>query len=254
MNVVIKPEYEHLRCEIESVPRIVATDNCKVLYNGRNKIVQFQPAEGPLLVVKKYKRHDWLKRVVYTFFRPNKARRSYENAIELRRRGFETPHEVAYIEEKSHGLLTQVYYICAYTSKGPIRTELIDKEPFDDKLAVAYARYVASLHTAGVLHRDLNPTNVLYEKVDGNYAFELIDINRMLFYNGAVPKAECMENLTLFWWLTDVYRFVLDKYAVARGWGQADIDEAVKVKQRHDRGWVRRKKFTGFFKRYILRK
>ena len=254
MKIVVTPEYESLREQVASAPGIVAADDCNVLYCGRNKIVQYEPVDGVSLVVKKYKPHDWLKRVVYTFFRPNKARRSYENARELRKRGFETPHEVAYIEERKWGLIAQVYYICAYTPKGPIRTELIDTEPFDAALATAYARYVASLHNAGVLHRDLNPTNVIYEKTATGYSFELIDINRMRFYSDAVPKKDCMENLTLFWWLTDVYKFVLEKYAAARGWAQSDIDEAVKVKQKHDRSWVRRKKFTGMLKHYILRK
>lgn len=254
MNIVIAAEYESLRAQIESVPGIIETDECKVLYSGRNRIVQFEPADGVSLVVKKHKRHGFFKSLVYTFFRPNKARRSFENAVELRKRGFETPHEVAYIEEKSCGLITQVYYICAYTSKAPIRPELIDNAPFDKALATAYARYVASMHGAGVLHRDLNPTNVLYERVGDGYAFELIDINRMKFYNGEVPKPVCMENLTLFWWLTDVYRYILNAYAVERGWEQKDVDEAVRVKQRHDSSWVRRKRFTGFFKHYILGK
>lgn len=254
MKVIVSSEYESLRGLIESVPRVVAADECKVLYNGRNKIVLLEGAAGEQLVVKRYKRHDWLKRVIYTFFRSNKACRSFENACELRRRGFETPHEVAYIEEKSCGLITQVYYICAYTSKTPIRTHLIDKEPFDCDLATAYAQYVASLHDAGVLHRDLNPTNVLYEKNVNGYSFELIDINRMLFYDDKVPKGVCMENLTLFWWLSDVYRYILNVYAAARGWSQSDIDKAVGVKKHHDESWVRRKRFSKFFKHYILRK
>ncbi len=254
MNIVIAPEYESLRWLIERAPAITDSNNCKVLFNGRNKIVQLEPCEGHTLVVKRYKRHDWFKSIVYTLFRPNKARRSFENARELRRRGFETPHEAAYIEVRKHGLITQVYYICAYTAKGPIRTELIDNEPFDRELATAYAQYVASLHKAGVLHRDLNPTNVIYEKSAEGYSFELIDINRMQFFDGAVPKAECMENLTLFWWLTDVYRFVLDTYAAACGWTQSDIAQAIEVKQRHDRNWVRRKRFTRFLKHHILRK
>lgn len=254
MNIVIAPEYESLRGLIERAPAITDSNNCKVLFNGRNKIVQLEPCEGHTLVVKRYKRHDWFKSIVYTLFRPNKARRSFENARELRRRGFETPHEAAYIEVRKHGLITQVYYICAYTAKGPIRTELIDNEPFDRELATAYAQYVASLHKAGVLHRDLNCSNVLYEKTATDYTFELIDINRMNFYKGAVPKAECMENLTLYSEFNEIFKYVLNCYAVARKWTQSDIDKAIKVKIRHDRNWVRRKRFTGILKKYILGK
>lgn len=254
MKIVVAPEYNDLYSSMSLVPGLVSAGKCKELYSGRNKVVLLEISVYPPFVVKKYKRHDWLKRVIYTFFRPNKARRSFENAKELRNRGFETPHEVAYIEEKLFGFITQVYYICAYTSKENIRKRLIDNECYDRDLAIAYARYVASLHEAGVLHRDLNPTNVLYKKNTSGYDFELIDINRMVFYDNKVPKQACMENLTLFWWLTDVYRFVLDVYAETRAWTQSDVAQAIKVKEVHDRNWRRRKRFTGLLKHYILGK
>lgn len=254
MNIVIAPEYIFLREQIEAVPKIIDSSNCKELYNGRNRIVQLEPCKGHNLVVKKYKRHDWFKRIVYTFFKPNKARRSFENAKELRLRGFETPHEVAYIEKREHGLITQVYYISAYTAKEPICTDLIEKEPFNRELANAYALFVASLHEAGVLHRDLNSTNVICEKSASGYAFELIDINRMRFYKGAVPKAECMKNLTLFSAFTDMFKYVLNCYAAARKWTEKDIEQAISVKISHDRNWIRRKRFTRYLKQHILRK
>ena len=254
MNIVIAPEYELLRKQIEAAPETTDSSNCKVLYNGRNKIVQLAPFKGHTLVVKRYKRHNWFKSIVYTFFKPNKARRSFENARELRRRGFETPHEAAYIEVRKHGLITQVYYICAHTAKEPVCTELTEKEPFNRELATAYAQFVASLHEAGSLPCDLNSTNVNYEKSATGYTFELIDINRMNFYKGAVPKAKCMENLTLYCEFTNTFTYVLNCYAAARKWTQSDIEQAIKVKQRHDRNWVRRKRFTRFFKHHILRK
>ena len=77
----------------------------------------------------------------------------------------------------------------------------------------------------------------------------------MRFYEGGpVPKDACMENLTLFWWLTDVYRFVLDEYARMRGWSEEDIQTAIRVKQQHDRRWIRRKNFTALFKHKSLKK
>lgn len=254
MNIVVAPKYKNLQEWIATVPQLVANDSGEVLYNGRNKIVKLVSPDGKILVVKRYKRHDWIKRVVYTYFKPNKARRSFENAVVLRDRGFETPCEVAYLEDISCGFIKQVYYVCEYTDCSAIRPELIEKDPFNKDLAIVYAKYVASLHGNGVLHRDLNPTNVLYEKTPSGYRFELIDINRMQFYEGEVPKDECMENLTLFWWLTDVYRYVLDVYAKERGWTPNDVAQAIKVKQIHDKNWVRRKRFTGFLKRYILGK
>lgn len=255
MNIVVAPEYGHLSGWLHDMPQLVdKVVGNDLLYNGRNRIVLARLQDGLSVVIKKYKRHDLFKQIVYTLFRPNKAKRSFENAGELRRRSFSTPHEIAYVEQRKLGFIIQVYYVCAFTDYNAIRPELIDREPFDKELAIAYAEYVASLHEAGILHRDLNPTNVLYKKESGGYTFELIDINRMRFYNGSVPKAECMENLTLFWWLSDVYRYILDVYAAKRGWSCADIAESIRVKERHDCNWIRRKRFTGWLKKIILRK
>jgi serine/threonine protein kinase len=259
LKIVVSPEYQSLSEWLVQVPRLFDDNQGEVLYKGRNEIRLFE-VEGAKLVVKRYKKHDIIKTLVYTFFRKNKARRSYENAVSLRQRGFQTPREVAYMECSLAGLTTQVYYVCAYTGSEPIRPRLIEQEPFDETLATAYARYVASLHEAGVLHRDLNPTNVLFTTTHHpsptthhpspttQYAFELIDINRMQFFDGPVPKAECMENLTLFYWLPPAYRFILNEYARQRGWTENDIAEAIRVKERHDRRWVRRKKITHPFR------
>jgi serine/threonine protein kinase len=248
MRQVVSPTYQHLKEWVAQIPQLFATQQGTLLYNGRNQIRLFEVG-GEKLVVKRYKRHDWVKMLIYTFFRPSKARRAYENATTLRKYNVGTPHEVAYLESTCAGLVQQVYYVCAYTDWEPIKPRLIEQSPYDEMLAVAYAHFVASLHEAGILHRDLNPTNVLYHAENERYDFQLIDINRMQFFEGAVPKAECMENLTLFWWLTPIYRFILQVYATDRGWTDAEIEEACEVKRRHDRRWVRRKRITHMFRK-----
>lgn len=244
MNITITPEYEHLRDILSKVPQTMTNDKNKLLYNGRNKIVCLEMPDGESLVVKKFKRHNLLKQIIYTFFRKNKAYNSFYNAKKLKSLGFDTPAPVAFIEEKTHGLITQVYYICAYTDKKALAPMLTAAEPYDKELATAYARYVALLHSSGVLHLDLNSTNVLCEKTDNGYCFQLIDINRMRFYKGPVPEELCMENMTLFWHFDELYRYVLDCYAKARRWDGAKIEKAIQTKLRHDRNWHRRKKFS----------
>ena len=246
MKIVVNPQYKYLQNRIGQLPAIFEKEG-ELLYRGRNEVRLFD-WEGQQVVVKRFKRHNLLKRIIYTIFRESKAQRSFENACQLRARGFQTPKEIAYIELRSAGTIAQVYYLCAYTAAQPIRPRLIEQESFDRSLATAYARYVASLHEAGVLHRDLNPTNVLYTEEQGQYSFELIDINRMQFYDGPVPKSACMENLTLFWWLSDVYRYVLDVYASCRHWNEDDVATAIQVKQKHDKAWVRRKRITHPFR------
>ena len=248
MKLTVSPLYQHLDSWLQQVPQLFASNQGTLLYDGRNQIRLFE-VDGDKLVVKRYKRHDIFKKLVYTFFRKSKARRSYENAIGLKARGFSTPQEVAYMEERCAGLIQQVYYVCTYTNSQPIKPRLIEQEPFDEALAETYAHYVALLHEKGVLHRDLNPTNVLYQKKEEEYEFELIDINRMQFFDGCVPQAECMENLTLFWWLSPVYRYILKIYASDRHWTADDVEKAIEVKRTHDKRWVRRKRITHLFKK-----
>lgn len=254
MKITLNPDYSVLRGFIASIPSLFNADAGTVLYAGRNELRLFEH-DGIRIVAKRFKRHSVFKQIIYTFFRKNKARRAFVNAKALRVRGFGTPVEIAYMEDSRMGIVRQVYYVCEYTDMQPIRSELIDKEPFNTALAVDYAHFVADLHDNGVLHRDLNPTNVLFRRDNGSYCFQLIDINRMTFYtNTSVPKAERMENLTLLWELTDMYMTVLGEYAAKCGWTAEDVNRAVLVKKRHDSRWIRRKRFTKALKAAFGRK
>ena len=85
----------------------------KVIFSGRNTIKLIN-IDGHELVVKRFRRPDLIKKIVYTFFRKSKAYRSYHNAKEIVARGFSTPAPVEYIETKRYGLIDYCYYICEY--------------------------------------------------------------------------------------------------------------------------------------------
>lgn len=48
-------------------------------------------------------------------------------------------------------------------------------------VVIAFARYTARLHESDIMHRDYSPGNILFDKIDGEYHFMLVDINRMSF-------------------------------------------------------------------------
>lgn len=81
MHIHVSTASEHLRDFTERLPELFDREG-EVLHAGRNTIKAFE-AEGERLVVKRFKRPNLLRAVIYTFFRRSKARRSYEHAVRL---------------------------------------------------------------------------------------------------------------------------------------------------------------------------
>lgn len=224
----------------------------RVLYKGRN-VIKAMTVNGREAVVKRYRRPDILQKIIYTFFRKTKAYKAYHNAVKLRELGFNTPEPIRYEETRRFGLVDYCFFVSGHDDNPPIE-ELTDRDDWNKEIASSFARFVADLHEKGVIHRDLNDTNVRYEKTTcdyGEFQFSLIDINRMTFYDSKlIPVDICLDNLTRFTGRIDLFEFVVREYSRVRGLDEeTTTSKALKIKIIHDRNWYRRKRFTGFLKR-----
>ena len=237
---------------VNNLPEYFSTHG-RTIYDERNVIKMFTPDEaGACVVVKRFRKPNIIQRIVYSFFRKSKAQRAYRNATELLRRGVSTPTNMAYLETWQGALFEYGYYVTAVDAAPPIRDRLITPDVFDHAMAADFARFVADLHSKGILHNDLNSTNVLYhDGIDGHSTFSVIDINRMKFYpHGTLPPmAERMENLTRFTGRMDLFEYVATCYVSHFKPGEAPaVSGLMAVKRRHDERWRRRKSFFGKFK------
>lgn len=228
MKIVINTKYEgQLGGYLRSIP-YRDEQLGRVIYPGRNTL--FHAVEnGVDLSIKNFKVPSLLNRIVYTFFRKGKARRSYEHAMELLRLGFLTPDPVAYMEIYRYGLLYRSYYVCLMiTDANDIRWW--GERSDGDAIADGVARLMAGLHTAGVFHKDFTPGNVLY---DSDYRFYLVDINRMKFhetsrkklyenFNGINEDFDSLRDLALRYaaimGIADGERFADDRVSASRRW------------------------------------
>jgi len=179
MKIVINQKYSSLQSFVENLPNIFSSVG-ELIYKERN-ILKCYTVDGYNIVVKQYKKPHFINRIAYTFFRPSKAKRSYEYALKLLELGIETPAPIAYIEEYNSGLLTYSYLFSIYEKDFSIIRDLMDGIQIDDELLKALALYIANLHKNGVLHLDISPGNLLYKKEKNQVHFTAIDINRMQF-------------------------------------------------------------------------
>ena len=189
MKIVLNPKYESMRAWITSIPTLFAEQG-EVIYDARNQIRLLTSLDGTETCVKRFHKPRLLNKYIYRW-RASKAKRSYENGLYLLAHSVGTPEPIAYIEEYRCGGLGYSYLITRPSSLTRLNREFtLDYKPELEDTIRPLARFTAHMHNEGILHLDFSPGNILWDQVDGEYRFEVIDINRMVF--GPVSlKAGC---------------------------------------------------------------
>lgn len=233
----INPRYEALRPFIESLPRCFEHSGTYIYGGRRNLIKCFEAPDGTLLNVKRYHRPSPINRLVYSWnIRKPKGRRAFDYPPLLRAKGIDTPEAVAYIEERTLGLLGLSYFVsvqCPYAHRlyelGDAPAEVY--EP----MATALAHFAAHMHDRQVLHLDFSPGNILWEEEAGTYRFSIVDINRMYF--GHVTMEQGCRSFARLWGPKRFIQLLVREYAAARHF-DADAAEALTLEARA-RFWKR---------------
>lgn len=192
MKIIINPEYSFLIDFINNLPASFSSEG-EIIYNERNVLKRYQ-VEGVDMIVKSFKVPILINKIAYSFFRKSKARRSYEYALEILKRGGNTPAPIAYIEEYRNGLLYHSYYISIFNAKAVTVRKYMDGSTMHvEDIWRSFVRFTINNHRCGILHIDYSPGNILMDtKPDGGYQFTLIDINRLRFKQ--VSRDEALRN------------------------------------------------------------
>jgi len=191
---LISPEknvsLRHARNAIWTLP-----DPC----NPENQVTIKQP-------VKMYPHKALLDR-----FKPSKAKRSWNGAVDLLRRGVNTAHPVAFFEKENDTTLKQNFYICDYVkadcsvgemfihfSKGNKEFYFVDKRCSisAEETYAQLAHYLHHMHQSGSYFRDLSGGNILVQLQEKKQLyFSLIDTARARFYSYPAPLHERYSDL-----------------------------------------------------------
>lgn len=242
MKVLINPLYNHLADFINNIPERFE-DQGKVIYSGRN-LIKVMTLDGVELNVKRYAIPAFVNKIAYSFFRVPKGKRAFTYPQVLFERGFETPCPIAYVEERKFGLINYSYFISLQSSYSRNFYEFGNADVDQCKdVIVAFARYSAKLHEAGILHRDYSPGNILFEQIDGEYHFSLVDINRMNF--GRVSIRQGCANFARLWGKKSFFELLAKEYAKARHADESFCKEHILA--------CRKKFWKNFAKKHIVK-
>jgi len=188
------------------------------IWDRRNKIkiISFHKEE---VTIKSFKIPHFMNKIVYTFLRDSKAKRSYDNSMEILEF---VPKPIGYAEYKNFGLLYDSYFVCEkYAYDFTIREVLIENNFEDrDNIFKEFATFTHALHLKGVVHLDYSPGNILIKKMsDDTYEFKIIDVNRMKFK--ILTEKEQLENFSKLWAKDDDLKIIIKSYVPF-----IDMDEA----------------------------
>lgn len=212
--VIINPKYDFLRKKIYDIPATFNIDG-DVIYKDRNEIRCMSIAPNLDICVKRFQRCSFIKQILYSFFRLPKAIRAYTNAIRINELGPFTPEPIACIIETHRGLITDSYLI---TKKSNLQHTFYEFRDGDisgkEDLIASFAKWAADLHAAGILHKDFSPGNILYDKVDNVWKFEMVDINRVSFQH--ISKKRGCTNFCRLWGKVDFFEHLATSYAQYR--------------------------------------
>lgn len=158
------------------------------------------------------------------------------NAIELKKRGFSTPHPIAFAEARnSLGILRRCWYVSKYEKSMSYAESL---PIYGITLTNAFAGFVASLHDNGILHNDLNNSNVRVNvSPQGSFHFSLIDLNRMRIYpkGKTIPYSKWMKDICKFCSINNEFQQFAFQYLKIRHMPESLLNGIIKTKRRHDR-------------------
>ena len=229
MKIVIDSEWNQLADFIGMLPDMIRRGEGETVYDERNRVVRFSH-DGQVLMVKRFKRVNFIQQIVYTFFRKTKAERAFLFAEEFRKRGVDTPQRVAYIEERRWGLFTVGYFVSSEAKGTETHLLLREVQDFSRELADAVVGQVVFMHSRGVLHGDLNLSNFLASDEPDGYHFTMIDINRSHFCESWPSDEQCLKNMVRLTHRRDLYEYLLRGYARQRGWDEdATADQALRL-------------------------
>lgn len=217
MNFVLSEAYSQYKNDILNILKNFKNE-APVVGHGNRNVVKFFIIDDLKLNFKSFKQHNIINRHVYKYYRKSKSRRSYEYAQMLLDKGFFTPKPVAFIENHDWIGVTSSYYISEqlediFTLNDALYNPSL---PDREKIIKSYTKLIFQLHESGIIFIDNAGGNFLIKKIDDEYRFFLVDLNRMNFHD-EIDISKRLQNFERLTNDPEIIKLISEEYAKLSG-------------------------------------
>ena len=216
MKIVFQESYKHHQIEVESFVENFKTEGVQFGKANRNSIKLFK-LDGETINIKSFKVPNLINKIAYKFFRKSKAQRSFEFANKLIDLGIGSPKPIAFFENSSSLFFGQSFYVSEHLDCDLTFRELSHNSdiPNHEEILRAFTRFTFMLHEKGVNFLDHSPGNTLIKRVDEEYQFYLVDLNRMEFKT--MDFEDRMKNFSRLTPHKSIVKIMSDEYSKCTG-------------------------------------
>jgi RIO-like serine/threonine protein kinase len=238
MTYKVNPKFSDTKDIVVNVQHYFDSSE-KLLQDARNQIksVLFKDIK---YAVKSFRKPSGISRLLYSFFRMSKAKRSYDYSLKIAEF---VPQAIGYVEVYDGVFLTKSFFISElFEYDFTIREVLLNKTMKNrEELLKQFAKFSFDLHEQGIFHKDFSPGNILIKQGEPNYQFKIIDINRMHF--GELSITDRMRNFSMLWANDSDLEIISTHYAKL---AQLDVNQCRQLASQFNR---RNKQIKNFKKR-----
>ncbi|HIP13137.1 MAG TPA: hypothetical protein EYG73_10520 [Arcobacter sp.] len=200
------------------------------IHKARNeiKIINHDKRE---LVIKSFKVPHIINKIVYSFFRDSKAKKSYDNSVKII--DF-VPKPIGYVEFQKFRLLDDSYFVSEnfnydFTIREPLLNENFEEK---ERIFKEFAYFTQQLHKNDIYHLDYSPGNILIKKENGQFIFKIVDINRMQFKK--LDLETRLKNFAKLWAKDKDLEVIVREYAkLVKEDEELCIKQALSFSQQH---------------------
>ncbi len=226
VKLQINRQFNHLKTEIENIEGLFSGSE-ESIHKARNEL-RIVTLQDQRYVLKAFKVPGFPANLIYGALRFTKAYKSYHNSILLKEY---VPRPVAYMEQRQGVLLAQSFYLSeAFDYDFTIREPLLDlRFPDREKILRGFARFSLQLHNDGFFHKDYSPGNILLKRLNGEFVFKIVDVNRLSI--SALSDVDRAKSFSKLWARREDLTVIAQEYGLHSKVGEHFTDQVIRYSE-----------------------